>query len=622
MTLYTIDFETFAIQNRPVYPPEPVGVSIKRGTEPSEYLAWGHPEGNNCTKFDAYARLMAIWADPTAQVLCHNAKFDLAVAEERIGLPALPWDRVHDTMFLLFLADPHAKSLALKPSAERYLDMAPEEQTEVHDWLWEHRRALPTTPVRPARSNLGAFIAYAPGDMVGRYARGDTDRTHALFVKLMTLIDKHGMSAAYDRERRLLPILMENERIGIRVDLERLERECTAYGTELERADDWLRARLNAPGLSLDNDADYADALASAGMVADSAWKLTATGRRSVAKGALTAESYNDREVYNVYGYRNRLATCLRMFMTKWRDQALVSGGYIHPQWNQTRGERGGTRSGRPSMTNPNLLNVAKEFKTGAEAAGWVMPTEIDLATLPLVREYMQPDPGGVWLHRDYDGQELRVYSHFERGSFYRMFRENPRAKPHDYVREKIKEITGNDIGKTLTKNVNFGRIYGAGAPRIAELMGGDMAAAKRLLSIHQQAMPDLKTVQQELERLARARKPLRTWGGRIYFAEPAREVEGQYREFFYKLLNYLVQGSSADITKEAIIRWHGHPDRDASARLLLTIYDETNITSDASIAERQMQVLDEAMSSIELGVALPSNGKSGPAWGLCKETK
>lgn len=618
--IYTIDFETKAIEGRPNYPPEPVGVSIKRGNQPSHYMAWGHPEGNNCAAVQAYAELNAIWSDTKAEVLCHNAKFDLAVAEEKMGLPPLPWNRLHDTMLLIFLDNPHSKSLGLKDAAAAYLNMPPTEQQELYDWLWERRAALPKEPVRPTKSRLGAFIAYAPGDMVAPYAEGDTDRTYKLFRHLMPKVANRGMASAYDRECKLLPILMENERIGIRVDVERLERDCAAYAKELERADDWLRDRLNAPGLGLDNDNDYADALSACGAVEDSAWKTTGTGRRSVAKGALTPDMYSDPEIAYVYGYRGRLATCLRMFMTSWLEQARITGGTVHPQWNQTMGERGGTRTGRPSMNKPNLLNVAREFKTGAEAAGWEFPSALKLAPLPLVREYMLPDEGGTWLHRDFDGQELRVYSHFERGSFYRMYRANPAAKPHDFVRGEIKDLTGEDIGKNLTKNVNFGRIYGAGVPRVASLMGGDMQAARKLIDIHKQAMPDLPVIQKVLEGIARRGDPIRTWGGREYYVEPAKLADGKMREFFYKLLNYLVQGSSADITKEAIISWYRHPDRDPLARLLLTVYDELNISAPTAVKDRQMQVLHESMRGIDLSVPLLSNGKEGPAWGLCKE--
>jgi DNA polymerase I-like protein with 3'-5' exonuclease and polymerase domains len=134
----TIDFETEAIQQRPHYPPKPVGLAVKFPGKPSKYLAWGHPTKNNARWEDAERVLREIW-DSDLDVLCHNAKFDLDVAETHFDLVPLPWKRIHDTMFLLFLDNPHAASLSLKPSAERLLGMPPEEQDAVADWLREHK---------------------------------------------------------------------------------------------------------------------------------------------------------------------------------------------------------------------------------------------------------------------------------------------------------------------------------------------------------------------------------------------------------------------------------------------------------------------------------------------------
>jgi hypothetical protein len=38
-----------------------------------------------------------------------------------MGLPMLPWDLIDDSMFLLFLDDPHAPDFKLKPASERIL---------------------------------------------------------------------------------------------------------------------------------------------------------------------------------------------------------------------------------------------------------------------------------------------------------------------------------------------------------------------------------------------------------------------------------------------------------------------------------------------------------------------
>ena len=101
--VWTVDFETLPIGPRPDhYPPKPTGVSIRHIDGTSRYYAWGHPTGNNCSWEDAARVLRAVWAEDRP-VVFHNAKFDLAVAYEHFGLPELPWQRVHDTMFLAFL---------------------------------------------------------------------------------------------------------------------------------------------------------------------------------------------------------------------------------------------------------------------------------------------------------------------------------------------------------------------------------------------------------------------------------------------------------------------------------------------------------------------------------------
>jgi hypothetical protein len=219
-----IDFETEGIKSRPKYPPKPVGVSIQfPGEKKPTYMAWGHPARNNCTENDAAKALRMAW-EAKDDLLFQNAKFDVEVAEKHFTLPVPSWDRIHDTMFLIFLSDPRAPSLSLKPSAERILGMQPEEQDAVKEWILGHIFTSESGGVGEVRialsrpegfhaippSKAGAFICYAPGDLVGKYANGDVTRTLKLFRKLYPEIVKRGMLSAYDRERRLMPILLEN----------------------------------------------------------------------------------------------------------------------------------------------------------------------------------------------------------------------------------------------------------------------------------------------------------------------------------------------------------------------------------------------------------------------------
>ena len=133
-----VDFETKAIKRRPQYPPVPVGVSIlKPGKKRAQYYAWAHPEDNNCTKQQAQAALREAYS--SGCVLFHNGKFDADVAETHMDMKPLQWHQMHDTMFLLFLNEPQAQNLSLKPSAERLLGMPPEEKDAVIDWLKKNK---------------------------------------------------------------------------------------------------------------------------------------------------------------------------------------------------------------------------------------------------------------------------------------------------------------------------------------------------------------------------------------------------------------------------------------------------------------------------------------------------
>ena len=111
----TIDFETEAIEPRTDYPPKPVGVAIKYPGQPARYFAFGHTTLNNAKPEEARHELAHAWAYPGG-LLFHNAKFDVDVAETHMGMPRLPWTSYHDTMFLLFLENPHAPSFGLWPA--------------------------------------------------------------------------------------------------------------------------------------------------------------------------------------------------------------------------------------------------------------------------------------------------------------------------------------------------------------------------------------------------------------------------------------------------------------------------------------------------------------------------
>lgn len=922
--MITIDFETDRIEARPVYPPKPVGVAIKWGDEPGVYYSWGHPSGNNYTLEEATAALQEVW-DSDEPILFHHAKFDLAVSYEKMGLPVLPWERVHDTMFLAFLLDPHGKSHGLKDLADKYLDMPPDEQDAVAAWIWDHRKALVAeyggkiTRAKSGPNSAGAWISKAPGDIVEPYAIGDVDRTKGLFDFLYPILVDLGMVRPYNLERQVLPVFMENEVIGIRVDVERLRNDIPIALEEFNYAEDWLRKRLKASGLNFDADGDVAAVLSSQGIIDDGNWTLTDKGARSMSKAVLRPEHFNDKQVAYVLGYRNRLKTCLTMFMEPWLEQAEQTlHGTIHPQWHQTRGENYGTRcmpagelvqtsrgyipvenvrvgdsvmshtgearkvtelhnngvkpivklttttgltlrttpnheymthgdwvkvedlevedavqvtttaedwlpirdwhpyevstwgriknsetgnilslqiknrwghlkvtlkrnyarvrgedmkdfavhrlvglafniggkgpevrhlnghawdntvinlrwgtskentqdakqhgtmwprrmglsklteadvecirghpytglkgckfssqkiadkygvssslirrvrrgerwqhikdaprpnhfffsrvayieygyeaqtygltveedhshvtggfvthnTGRPSCAKPNLLNISKNFHDRND--GYEHPDFLDnLMELPMVRRYVLPDEDEIWLHRDYDGQEMRVFAHFENGPLMRAYQADPSLDPHTWVHGMILDLTGTDLERTVVKNLNFLGVYGGGAPAVTKQLHCTLAEAKKYKKFHDKALPGRIGLNTEIKRITGRGDPIRTWGGRLYMPEPPKIYDGKKRTMEWKLINYLCQGSAADITKRALVNYHNHPDR--TGRFLVTVYDEANVSCPYHDRHKEMAILRECMEDIELDVQMTTSGKSGWSWG------
>jgi DNA polymerase I-like protein with 3'-5' exonuclease and polymerase domains len=631
-----LDFETMPIGLR-VHgrmPPEPVSFSLKLASwRAPKFYAWGHRTGgNNCTKADAGHILKDVWSGltETSPIGCFNSKFDLDVAEEHFGLPLPPWHNIHDPMFLLFLDDPHQRELGLKPASARLLNMPQAERDEVEAWILEHKKQLENDfpeivkdydGIKP--STAGAFIAYAPGSVVGPYANGDVVRTAGLFdLKFHEVTVERGMKEAYDRERRLMPILLRNEREGLRVDVSRMEADKVVYEAAQLKTDAWLRKALKAPALDFDKDADVAKALDSSGAVTE--WTLTKTGRKSVSKKNMKLSHFGDQKIAAAYAYRQKCATTLETFIRPWLYYG--ASGQMHTNWNQVRQagakDLGGTRTGRPSSREPNFLNMPKRVKE-SQTGGFIMPRHIaGLPELPRVRSYVLPDDKThVIGRRDFSQQELRMLAHFEDGALLQSYLEDPSLDVHQFLTDEVQRMLNTDVTRDIMKTLVFGYIYGQGVGSLAEKLEHSVQEVNQFRAAQMRVLPGLESLSKSLKSRARAGQSIRTWGNREYYVEPPAMSKkyNRLQTFEYKLINYLVQGSSADVTKESIIRYD---DVKKDGRFMLTVYDENDISVPKKALKSEMLLLRECMMSIEVDVPLLSDGEWGPTLGDLEDLK
>lgn len=631
--LWVIDFETKSITDYPrPHSPPPCGLAVKPPGKDPMYLAWGHPidngvfvmKGGRLKKRDATAdpKKMAgeMLADAfKARVLGHNiAKFDIPVAQDHFHLTPPTWDRVDDTLFSLFLYDPHAPNLRLKESSERLLGIPPTERNKVFEWLAQHsiiakRIQKGVATYGTAKDPAGAHISEAPGSLVAEYAIGDLTRPIKLHEMLMKHLKDESMVEAYDRERELAPILLDNERSGVRVDVDLLAKDCPTYRKAFEAADAWIRKRLKAPGLNVGSDADVAEMLRRAKVVTK--FPKTPTGKDSVSKKRLTIDYFNDPHVYHALAYRNTLEMVL-LRMEGWLKTA-DEHGKIYKEWSQVRqghdDKEKGARSGR--ITVSELANMPKAF--GSKDPTYKHPAFMRVPEPPLARMYVLPDKNDLFGHSDFDQQEMKLTAHFEDGRLAEAYRKDPKMDAHVWVHDQIVEVCNVDYNRDIVKIVDFRTSYGGGVAGLAEMLRIPYDEAKEIIGNWKRGMPDVVQLDRTLRDMYKAGEGIRTLGGRIYRCKPPAVAKkgprkGQMIQFFYTALNYLIQPSAADQTKQAIIDYYNHPKR--TGRLLCTVYDEINISMEN---KEELAVLQECMvNAFKLDVPVTTTLKVGPRWG------
>lgn len=603
-----IDFETKAIGPRPdEYPPEPVGVAIYEPSKLPVYLAWGHPIENNSSFRKAKAKLYDYWNGRRPMVF-HNAPFDLEVANKWMDLHYPPWHMVHDTQILAFLHDPHARKLDLKSLADSLLDMPPDEQSELRDWI------LTNVPeAKRAKTQWGKHICKAPGRLVGKYAKGDVVRT----LKLYSFFIKDTPIPANNRERELSPILLASNIRGVPIAKHKLEKDLRVLEPAMETVDQKIRNRLKTPDLEIDSPKQLVEALDRCKLV--NHWILTPKGGRSAAAKALE-KTCKDKHLIDLMNYRGRLKTGLRTFGNSWLKEAYDDR--LHFRWNQTTGvEEGGrvfgARTGRLSST-PNAQNMPGErpdHNLGAE-----------FPPLPHPREYIKPEKGHVLLGRDYSQQELRILAWYLGGPVAYAtstevadgFKANQKMDLHAYGQKMLEDEYGIVLKRKHVKNLAFGILYGMGVKRMSESLNVDLAKGKDIIKAYKDVLVGLS----DFQRIMKEDQGVLTWGGRWYDVEPPTmrteyvynisgqlvEEEVEDRSFEYKLLNYAIQGSAAEASKQAIINMNSAL---RESIFYLSVHDEVLVSCPKGAEKEEMQRMNEAMLDVDFSpIQMISDGK------------
>jgi DNA polymerase-1 len=124
------------------------------------------------------------------------------------------------------------------------------------------------------------------------------------------------------------------------------------------------------------------------------------------------------------------------------------------------------------------------------------------------------------------------------------------------------------DYYRKCAKLIMFCLLYGGGVPKAAKLLKTDVDTAMDFVSAYHARLPGVKAFMTALIREATTKGEIFSPLGRRYTFEP---------DFAYRAVNYLIQGTAADVMKNGLIntdrvlrkKWGGKP------KLLMTVHDE-----------------------------------------------
>ena len=345
----------------------------------------------------------------------------------------------------------------------------------------------------------------------------------------------------------------------------------------------------------------------------------------------------------------------------------FVHEGRIHADINQIRSDEGGTVTGRFSMSNPNLQQIPSKGFIGKHMRQLFIPDE---GCTWGSFDYSQQEPRivvhyalKIYLYKEIKADDEQLPKNLIESL--EKIEEAYRESDVDF-HQTVADMA--NIPRTTAKTINLGLFYGMGKIKLANELNLSRADADVLFNTYHDRAPFVRSLSQDLIQFAEENKLLFTLGDRfcrfnkwetqnrqwnrklnrytpvpILTKENARiafkadmtkmythpvtkivtmppEWEENFDKhytpaFTYKALNRLIQGSAADMTKQAMVDLY-----EQGIIPQIQIHDELCLSiKDAKVAKIVKTTMEIA---IPLKVPNKVTYKKGSSWGSIKEDK
>jgi DNA polymerase-1 len=546
-----------------------VGFSLATAPGRACYVPLAHEELTPQIRLaEAIALLGPLLSDPCVLKVAQNAKFDLMVLGRAGFPPVAPLD---DTMLISYAMEAGMHGHGLDELSGLHLGHTPISYDEV---------------TGTGRNRVS--FAQVPIERATPYAAEDADVALRLWQALRPRLRASKALTLYEQmERRLIPILLEMERAGVKVDEDDLRRMSVDFAARMAVMEKNIH-RLAGREFNVGSAKQLGEVLFD---------EMGALGGKRMKTGAWGT----DASVLQTLAEQGHE---LPTQVLEWRQLAKLKSTYADALVGQINPETGRvhtsfamaiTSTGRLSSTDPNLQNIPVRTEEGSR-----------------IRHAFIAEPGHVLVSADYSQIELRLLAHVAEIPALRQSFLNG----EDIHARTASEVFGvpmagmDQMTRRRAKAINFGIIYGISAFGLARQLGISPGEARLYIDAYFLRYPAIRTYMERTKQEARAygyvTSPFgrRCWIPGINDKNPARRGYGERQA-----INAPLQGGAADIIKRAMVKL---PAALAAAglksRLLLQVHDEllfeapeAEASELAALAKRVMEAA--AVLSVPLAV-------------------
>ncbi|MEZ6134431.1 MAG: DNA polymerase I [Pirellulaceae bacterium] len=436
-----------------------------------------------------------------------------------------------------------------------------------------------------------------PIEQVAEYACEDADITLQLAGVIRPDIETQGVSrVCYEVECPLIPVLVDMEREGIRLDIEALH----TFSIKLSGEIDELRERIfDSAGheFNIDSPKQLGVVLYDE-LQLEKNPKKTATGQYSTRETELERLAARHQIIADILDYRNAVKL-KSVYVDQLPNAVNPKTGRLHTHYSQTW-----TTTGRMQSNDPNLQTIPIRKERGRE---------IRAAFVPRNEDYLI-------LSADYSQIELRVMADLSGDeAMVEAFRQG--IDIHAVTAAKVYKVDLAEVTREMrdkAKTVNFGIIYGISAFGLQQRLNIPRAEANELIQNYFAEYPRVREYIDATVAFAKENGYVQTQTGRRRFL---RDINSRSRSVVAAserlAMNSPIQGTAADILKLAMIRVHSAlREGNFQTKMLLTVHDEIVFDMLAAEKEQVVPVIVDAMSGVlEMSVPLQVDWGIGKNW-------